>query len=108
MALQPHGSGRKSTTIVTEDEAIFAEAVTKGSPSARADYLNQACAGRAELRRVVDRLLAAHDRAGGILEVPPVGLEVTSEVQTSSEGVGASVGPYKLLEQIGGGGMGVV
>src|SRR5207248_5780586 len=49
-----------------------------------------------------------HGRAGGILEAPAVGLEVTSEVQISSEGVGSSVGPYKLLEQIGGGGMGVV
>src|SRR5207248_5481518 len=65
-------------------------------------------AGNAELRREVEALLLAHRRAGGILEAPPPGLDVTRELRPSSEGVGSTVGPYKLLEQIGGGGMGVV
>src|SRR6185503_19738081 len=41
-------------------------------------------------------------------EAPPVGLDVMSESPPSSDGVGSIIGPYKLLEQIGGGGMGVV
>src|SRR5437762_13751426 len=98
MALQPHGRGGRSTKIVTEEESIFAEALDKGSEPERAAYLDQACAGNVQLRSAIDVLLIAHGRAGGILEAPLVGLEVTSGIQPSSEGVGSSVGPYKLLE----------
>jgi serine/threonine protein kinase/WD40 repeat protein len=93
---------------VTNEETIFAEALGKGSASERDTYLDHACAGNAELRLQVESLLLAHQKAGGILEAPPVDLDVTREIRPSSEGVGTTVGPYKLLEQIGGGGMGVV
>src|SRR4029079_3175011 len=69
---------------------------------------DQACAGNAELRREVDALLVAHQHSGGILECAPAGLDMTAEHTDVSERIGSAIGPYKLLEQIGGGGMGVV
>jgi serine/threonine protein kinase/Flp pilus assembly protein TadD len=93
---------------VNTEETIFAEALSKGAAPQRSAYLDQACAGNAELRRGVEELLLAHDRARGILETSPVGLDVMLETHAASPGVGATVGPYKLLEQIGGGGMGIV
>ena len=93
---------------MTREESIFAEALAKGSATERNAYLDEACAADANLRRGVDALLLAHQQARGILESPPVGLDVTSDIPPSGHSVGANIGPYKLLEQIGGGGMGVV
>jgi eukaryotic-like serine/threonine-protein kinase len=93
---------------VTNEEQIFAEALTRDSAAARASYLDDVCAGNEELRRAVEALLLAHDRPRGVLESPPVGSDVTSEMPSPSERIGSNVGPYRLLEQIGGGGMGVV
>ena len=59
------------------------------------------------LRREVETLLAAHDRAGGFLDTamrPGDGRSAPGRL----EGPGTVIGPYKLLEQIGEGGMGVV
>jgi len=92
---------------MTNEETIFAEALSKGSEEQQAAYLESACAGDAGLRRDVDALLIAH-RAAGILEAPLAGVNVTKLAPASTAGVGSTVGPYKLLEQIGGGGMGVV
>ena len=89
---------------MNNEETIFAEALNKGTAGERAAFLDQACTGNAELRREIDALLLAHQRAGGILEVHPAGLEMTRSIGSSSDGVGSTVGPYKLLEQIGGGG----
>jgi serine/threonine protein kinase/Flp pilus assembly protein TadD len=89
-------------------EAIFFAALEKGSPQERAAHLDQACAGDPDLRRCVERLLAAEARAGSFLEQPARSLLVTGDEQPLREGPGAVIGPYKLLEQIGEGGFGVV
>ncbi len=47
---------------------IFAEALDRTDPAARAAYLDDACAGNAALRQRVEALLAAHDGAGRFLE----------------------------------------
>src|SRR5947207_7632826 len=93
---------------MTHEETIFAEALAKRSSSERAAYLDEVCAGNSQLRRDVESLLLAHEKAGGVLEAPPVELAMIAESRIASEGVGSTVGRYKLLEQIGGGGMGVV
>ena len=62
------------------------------------------------MRRRVERLLEAHPKAGGFLEGPgrPAG-EATAAFVPTGEQVGTViVGRYKLLEQIGEGGMGTV
>jgi WD40 repeat protein/serine/threonine protein kinase len=93
---------------VRDEESVFAEVVA-GGPTERSALLDRACGGDAHLRRRVEALLAANDRATGILDVTPPGLPGASEggVHTAAR-VGSSVGPYKLLELIGEGGMGAV
>ena len=91
-------------------EDIFLAALEKGMPEERAAFLNAACKDDSDLRRQVERLLEAHPRAGGFLESParPVG-EKTAAYAPNREQVGTVIaGRYKLLEQIGEGGMGTV
>jgi WD40 repeat protein/serine/threonine protein kinase len=89
-------------------EAIFFAALEKGSPPERAAYLDAACVGDPGLRRRVEKMLAAQAQAGSFLEQPAYSPVVTIDEQPVSEGPGSVIGPYKLLEQIGEGGMGLV
>ena len=50
-------------------EAIFFAALEK-APQERAAYLDLACAGDSELRRRIEKMLAAQDQAGSFLEKP--------------------------------------
>jgi len=81
---------------------IFLEAAEIEEASARAVFLEAACAGDTALRRRLDQLLAAEAAAG------PPGERVLDSSSTGGEMVGARVGRYKLLQQIGEGGCGVV
>jgi serine/threonine protein kinase/tetratricopeptide (TPR) repeat protein len=90
------------------EQSIFIEALEKYAPAELAAYLDQACAGDSELRKRVERLLQRYQGAGSFLESPPPGLDVSQLEPPISEGPGSIIGPYKLLEQIGEGGMGVV
>src|SRR4051812_28484065 len=96
---------------MNNEERIFEQVLTKESAAEQAEYLDEACGGDAVLRAELEKLLGAHRRAEGVLEVPAVaglGARTASLAFPSPEAVGATVGPYTLLEQIGGGGMGVV
>ncbi len=86
-------------------ESIFAAALAKTSPEERATYLAEACADDDALRQRVDALLRASDEASGasFLTTPH-----TPAAAPPSEGPGTRIGPYKLLQKIGEGGMGVV
>ena len=88
---------------------IFIEALELGEPAGIASLLDNACQGDMELRGRVEGLLAAHERQlSFILDIPPAGLEATLDQRPLSERSGSIIGPYKLLQQIGEGGMGVV
>src|SRR5438270_500132 len=89
-------------------DVIFFAALEKSSQQERADYLDQACAGDPGCRRRVDKMLAAQAQAGSFLESPAAGPGRTTDLPTVAELPGAVIGPYKLLEQIGEGGMGTV
>ncbi len=89
-------------------ESIFYEALRRTSPEEREAYLTDVCDGDTELRCRVEKLLAASAKAASFLESLPPGLEVTDDSSEISEIPGTMIGPYKLLEQIGEGGMGVV
>src|SRR5262245_32553418 len=88
---------------------LFLRALELPSADARAKYLDEAWAGGAPLRVEVRSLLEAGDRAGSFLESPVISnLAPTVDAPPISEGPGTVIGPYKLLEQIGEGGFGVV
>src|SRR5262245_50834210 len=89
--------------------SIFAGAIERPSLGERAAFLDTACGADVELRRRIEALLRAHDEAGGFLGDRPVARDPGATVdQPAGEGPGSVIGPYKLLEQIGEGGMGAV
>lgn len=92
----------------TRDMVIFTEAL--GLPAeALPAFLDGACAGDDNLHRKVEALLRAHDRVGGFLESPPTGMPVEDIHGTPTiEKPGDRIGRYKLLQQIGEGGWGIV
>src|SRR5690349_11731917 len=90
------------------DVEIFTEA-TQLSGEQRIAFLEQACAGDEQLRRRIEALLRSNERAADFLETPPTGS--LSEVRikfTAGEKPGDQVDKYKLLQQIGEGGCGIV
>src|SRR5262245_39634743 len=93
-------------------DALFCAAIEIGSAEGRAAFLARACGEDAELRGRLEKLVAAHFRAGGFLEQPAAEIDpdrtAGREAGGSAEGPGTVIGPYKLMEQIGEGGMGVV
>lgn len=90
-------------------ETIFFSALAKRQPGERRAFLDEACAGDAALRGGVERMLAAQAAVGSFLEQPALsGVGTILQEAAISEGPGSVIGPYKLLQQIGEGGMGVV
>jgi WD40 repeat protein/serine/threonine protein kinase len=90
-------------------ETLFLASLELKSPEDRSAFLDQHC-GHTELRRQVEELLALDTQASGFLEVPAVMPTVTAahESRLAIEEPGTVIGPYKLLEPIGEGGMGTV
>ena len=80
--------------------SIFSQALKRSSAEEQAAYLAEACGDDLGMRARLDRLLNAHRHAGGFLERGPAVL--------ARQNPGSMIGPYKLLEQIGEGGFGVV
>ena len=89
-------------------ETIFAQAIEIESPEDRSAFLQQACQGDAQLLAELEQLVQDHFRTGNFLERPAIDRQQTSAYCPVSETAGAQIGPYKLLQQIGEGGMGVV
>ena len=86
-------------------EALFTEAVVVGSDERAALLARRTDDPR--LRREVERLLAAHDRAGGFLD--QLDTERAAALMSSPEVEdGRTIGPYRVLRRLAAGGMGVV
>jgi serine/threonine protein kinase/tetratricopeptide (TPR) repeat protein len=86
---------------------IFNSALELKDPIERAAFLAQACDRNASLRRQVEDLLQAHERAGTFLEQPAATGRI-AVCPSLAEKTGDNIGRYKLLEKIGEGGCGVV
>src|SRR5690242_4291808 len=74
----------------------------------RAAYVQQACAGDEALRQRVEALLRAHELAGTFMGTLAVNLDQGARAVGSVHQTGDKIGRYKLLQQIGEGGCGVV
>src|SRR3989442_15402302 len=88
-------------------ETVFAQAIEIELSEDRAAFLDQACGNEPELRREVENLVVDYFKAGRFLEKPAAHI-VATEDDPISERPGTMIGPYKLLQQIGEGGMGTV
>ena len=90
-------------------KSIFGQAQEFAAPVLRAAYVEEACGGDAALRAEVERLLAAADEAGSFMAGPALATVLNTEAyRPLTEGPGTVIGPYKLMEQIGEGGFGLV
>ena len=90
------------------ERSIFAAALDIADAAERATYLDQVCGDNADLRRRLDELLAAQEKLGSFLARPLALPQATTDGEPLTERPGTVIGPYKLIEQIGEGGMGLV
>ncbi len=88
-------------------KTIFSKALEKKSLKERNAYLQEACGKDNKLRGEVEELLKAENAAGSFLESPALDTDVTLD-KAELEKLGTVIGRYKLLQQIGEGGFGVV
>jgi serine/threonine protein kinase/tetratricopeptide (TPR) repeat protein len=88
-------------------DRVYWEAAQLNGDDQRRAYLDQACGDNTQLRRRVEELLDVAADASDFLESPPVS-PVAGDESPIDEGPGSVIGPYKLLQQIGEGGFGVV
>jgi WD40 repeat protein/serine/threonine protein kinase len=93
---------------------IFIAALQQEDKAQRQAYFDEACAGRPELRRQVEELLRLYEGAGSFLQKPAAESAATLdfhdavEERLPTEAPDVVIGPYKLIEQVGEGGMGTV
>jgi WD40 repeat protein/serine/threonine protein kinase len=103
-------------SVELKSKEIFLSALATSQPADRDAYLREACGSDVELRQYVEALLKEHEAADSLLDQPRIDVRgaVFLENKTPlldrpvSERPGSLIGPYKLLEQIGEGGFGVV
>jgi len=88
-------------------QSLFLNALEIRTAGERAAYVEAHCGADPELRKEVEELLDHARRLGPFLEPGEEWIDGTI-AQPISERAGAIIGPYKLLQQIGEGGMGVV
>jgi serine/threonine protein kinase len=104
---------------VSDLRSLFCEALDRPTVREQSEFLDQACAGRPDLRARVEALLHAHREGVSFLGEPAGGAGATGAYTPSMNGAslsetipmetaGTVIGPYTLLEQIGEGGMGLV
>ncbi len=96
------------TASPPDNEAIFHAARQVPDPDRRRDYVRDACGSDEARIAHIEALLAAGDGPDSLLDRPAAAPPSATIDQSTGESLGTIVGPYKLLQQIGEGGMGAV
>ena len=86
------------------EESIFLRAIEIPEDAERAVFLDQICGDNEKIRADVEVLIRAHGKSGDLLDLP----ESPDSHRRNRRTARRLIGPYKLLEQIGEGGFGVV
>lgn len=91
---------------------IFLDAAEIGDPTERINFVNAQCGGDADLLKQVQSLLKASQETQGLLNYPAVSFlnanDFTTRRREAPYEQGAVIGPYRILQQIGEGGFGLV
>jgi eukaryotic-like serine/threonine-protein kinase len=95
-------------SVPIQREVVVLNGALERSGAERVAYLDGACDGDPQLRERVEALLRAHDQAESFLEAPAAGQSSPPAQVPRTERLGEKIGRYKLLQQIGEGGCGVV
>lgn len=93
---------------IIQQEEIFMRALEIEDSSKREEFLSRVCMNEPELHQKIDRMLRLHDRKDNVLDCTSDGLFQRPAFENDPLPEGTQVGPYKLLQQVGAGGMGVV
>src|SRR5437868_2623470 len=95
------------TGPIPKEEELFNGARRIEEPEARRLYVQQACGADRHLQARVEALLRVCDEERSFLQSPAEAIPVP-EGGAGGEAAGTQIGPYKLVEQIGEGGFGIV
>ena len=98
------------------EATLFHRALEINDPAERAKFLQTACQGDELLKSRIEQLLLAHEQPDSFFEGPAHRAMEFSQMNNATvdhgtgdpEQLGQRIGPYKLLQKIGEGGMGVV
>jgi serine/threonine protein kinase len=89
-------------------ESVLQQALDR-APGDRPSFLDEACAGATHLLEEANTLIKAYEQAGDFIEQPAITQDAHLLVGEDAIGnVGSKIGPYKIVERLGAGGMGEV
>ena len=87
--------------------SLFHQVIEK-PPEERDRFLREACAGDGSLLEEVGSLIPFHDKPGDVLKSPALLDPLLGDADWTAPLTGDRLGPYRILREIGVGGMGVV
>lgn len=98
-----------SDPSTSSEQTIFIEAIDLDDAEERRRYLDEACGDDKALRRNVEALLDASDDDDNPLDNPPVAFtDALDQASSHEQWIGTQIGDFRLMEQIGEGGFGLV